>query len=280
MKTWKVEILPKTKLFDLKLREIWEYRQLIWVFVKRNYSTRYKQMVFGSSWLIISPLLAVLYQTIVFGLIAGLSTDGVPRPLFYLTSNILWGFFSGTVNGNSSTFTGNAALFGKIYFPRMVVPLSNLVTLIFDFLIQFAMLLCLMLGYHFFGGYEMRIGWSILLLPVYLVHLGILGIGVGILISSMTTKYRDLIPLVGYMITLWQYLSPVVYTSDLIPDRFKSIYMLNPVTPVLMAFKNSMLGIESINTNYLLISFCVSAIIFSIGLIVFNQTEKTFMDTV
>jgi len=237
-------------------------------------------MIFGSAWLIISPLISVIYQTIVFGVIAGIPTEGVPRPIFYLTSNILWGFFASVINGNSNTFTGNAGLFGKIYFPRMVVPISNLITVAFDFLIQLGLLFCLMLGYSLWGGYKINFNWTIIFIPIYLLHLGILGVGVGILISSLTTKYRDLIPLVGYVITLWQYLSPVVYTTDLIPEKFRNIYMLNPVTPVLMAFKNSILGIEYNNTKYMGISLCIAICIFTIGLILFNQIEKTFMDTV
>lgn len=280
MSSWEVEIVPKTRILDLRFKELWEYRQLIWTFVKRNYSTRYKQMVFGSAWLIISPLLSVLTYTIVFGAIAGLSTDGVPRPIFYLTTNILWTFFATTINGNSSTFIGNAALFGKIYFPRMVVPISNMITSALDFFIQFALLICLLLGYHFFAGYELAINWTIIFIPLYLLQLGILGVGVGIIISSLTTKYRDLLPLVSYGVSLWMYLSPIVYSIDLIPDRFRGLYMLNPTAPVLLCFKYSMLGTGSVEINYMLISLVVSIVLFFIGLVLFNQIEKTFMDTV
>lgn len=280
MSSWEVEIVPKTGALDLKLKELWDYRQLIWVFVKRNFSTRYKQMIFGSAWLIIAPLLAVLTQTIIFGSIAGLSTDGVPRPIFYLTSNVIWSFFANTINGNSNTFTGNANLFGKIYFPRMVVPISNMITSALDFLIQFTMLICLMIGYHFIGGYEITMNWTVIFIPVYLLMLGILGVGVGILLSSLTTKYRDLIPLVSYGIALWMYLSPIVYSIELIPERYHGIYMLNPVTPVILAFKHSVLGIGNMDVGYMVISFCVGLFVFFLGLILFNQIEKTFMDTV
>ncbi|HAP22263.1 MAG TPA: ABC transporter permease [Lachnospiraceae bacterium] len=280
MNSWEIEIVPKTRMLDFKFKELWEYRQLIWTFVKRNYSTRYKQMVFGSAWLIISPLLSVLFHTIIFGGIAGLSTDGIPRPLFYLASNILWAFFANTVHGNSGTFTGNAGLFGKIYFPRIIVPISNLITSALDFFIQFVLLVCLMFGYHFWADYELAMNWTIAFIPVYLLQLGILGVGIGILISSLTTKYRDLIPLVGYGISLWMYLSPVVYSIDLIPKKFQGIYMLNPTAPVLLGFKYSIFGIGSIMVHYMLISLAVSLVIFFIGLLLFNQIEKTFMDTV
>lgn len=276
---WDVVIKSKTKLLDLKLNEIWQYKNLIWLFVKRNYSTRYKQMILGPAWLIISPLFTIFTYTVVFGGIAGLSTDGVPRPLFYLAGSILWGFFSNGLISNSNTFIANAGLFGKIYFPRMVVPLSMVLTLVFDFLIQFALMLLLLLFYAVTGT-GIAWNWTVLFLPLYLLQLGLLSMGAGIIVSSLTTKYRDLNVLVGFGMQIWMYASPVVYSLTLIPEKFQSWFMLNPVTPVLLAFKYSFLGIGGIPYGYWGISWIVTLVILFGGIILFNQIEKNFMDTV
>lgn len=272
-------IKSKTKLLDLKLNEILQYRNLIWLFVKRNYSTRYKQMILGPAWLIISPLFTIITYTIVFGGIAGLSTDGIPRPLFYLAGSILWGFFANSVVSNSTTFTANAGLFGKIYFPRMVVPLSMVLTLILDFFIQFALMLLLMLFYAATGT-GIAWNWTVVFLPLYLLQLGLLSMGTGIIVSSLTTKYRDLSVLVGFGMQIWMYASPVVYSLTLVPEKFRTLFLLNPVTPVILAFKYSFLGIGRIPYGYLGISWIVTLTVLFVGMILFNQIEKNFMDTV
>lgn len=276
---WDIVIKSKTRLFDLKLNEIYQYKNLIWIFVKRNYSTRYKQMILGPAWLIISPLFTILTYTIVFGGIAGLSTDGVPKPLFYLSGNIMWGFFANGVFSNSNTFTGNAGLFGKIYFPRMVVPISTMLTLLFDFLIQFSLMVLLML-FYIIRGVKFSYNWTIIYLPLYLLQLGLLAMGIGIIVSSLTTKYRDLGVLVNFGVQIWMYASPVIYSITLVPQKFQLLFMLNPVTPVLLAFKYSFFGIGEISYGFLGISWLMTLIIVIIGMIIFNQVEKNFMDTV
>ncbi len=277
---WLSVIRPQNGFWDLKLKEIAEYRQLIWLFVKRNYSTKYKQMILGPLWLIISPLLTMIAYTIVFGNIANLSTDGVPRPLFYLAGTILWSFFQNNVNTNSNTFVMNAPLFGKIYFPRMVVPISNVIIFVFDYLVQFGILLVMMCVYRFAYGYEFSANRTFAFFPLYLLMLGVMGMSVVIIISSLTTKYKDLIVLVGFGLHIWMYGSPVVYSLSLIPSEYQKIYMLNPVTPVLIAFKYSLFGVGTFPGIYLMLSTVFTVVVTIIGLGLFNHVEKTFMDTI
>lgn len=274
-----LHIEPNDKVFNLKLKELLQYRYLVYLFTKRNYSTRYKQTILGPLWLIISPLFTVFTYTLIFGGIAGLSTDGIPQPLFYLSGYILWTFFSSNVSSNASTFTGNAGIFGKIYFPRLVIPISTSITLLLDFFVQFLLLMGLSL-FYVFNGYEINWNHGMLLLPFLLLELFMLGMGIGIIISSMTTKYRDLSVLVGFGLHIWMYLSPVIYSTVLVPDRFMNLFMLNPVTPCLLIFKFAYFGIGDIPWNYWFISWIFTLSIFFIGIIVFNNVERTFMDTV
>lgn len=272
-------IKAKTGLFDLKLNELFKYRDLILLFVKRNYATRYKQTILGSAWLIINPICTVIMNTIVFGAIAGLSTDGVPMPVFYLAGNILWAFFAGCLNDAANTFTGNAGLFGKIYFPRMVTPISSAITQVGDFFIKFA-LFVIMSGIYMAFGYRVPITPSLLLIPVVLLQVGLLGMGLGIIISSFTTKYRDLQVLVGFGMAIWMYLTPIVYSVSEIPEKYLSLYLLNPVTPATMIFKHAVMGVGYIPWTYWAISWGVTAVVVVLGLMIFNRVEKTFMDTV
>ena len=272
-------IKAKSGLLDLKLNEIIKYRDLIWLFVKRNYSTRYKQTILGSAWLIINPICTIIMNTIVFGAIAGLSTDGVPRPIFYLAGNIIWVLYMDCLNNAASTFTGNAGLFGKIYFPRMVAPISSAITNIGDFFIKFGLLVVLSIVYMFFG-YKPDLQWSVILLPVILIQLALMGIGLGIIISSFTTKYRDLQVLVGFGMTIWMYLTPIVYSINEIPEKYMNMYLLNPVTPVVIIFKNAFLGVGDIPWINWAYSWIFTFVVLFLGLIIFNRVEKTFMDTV
>lgn len=281
MKTDKEIIIKPTRgLLDLKLDEFFQYKNLILMFVKRNYSTRYKQMILGPAWLIISPILSVVAYTIVFGKIANLSTDGIPQPLFYLAGNILWSFFANSINTNSNTFISNASIFGKIYFPRMVIPVANTITLFLDFLIQFVLLGIVYGVYVATGTTPVMVNKTILLLPIYLIQVALLGMGIGIIISSLTTKYRDLMVLVGFGIQIWLYISPVIYSTSIVPDQFKSVYLLNPIAPLLLNFKYSLFGTDGFYILSWIISIIVTLLISVIGIIVFNQIEKDFMDTI
>lgn len=273
-------IRAKGKLFDLRLRELLKYKDLIWLFVKRNYATRYKQTILGSAWLLINPICTVVMNTLVFGGIAGLSTDGVPRPIYYLAGNIIWALFSGCLNDSASTFTGNAGLYGKIYFPRLVNPISNAITQMGDFFIKLALLIVLSLVYWCTSGYRIIFCVQMLLLPILMLQLALMGIGTGIIISSFTTKYRDLQVLVGFGMSIWMYLTPIVYTVDVIPEKYMQLYLLNPITPVVMIFKRVFLGVGQISWISWGYSWIFTIVVVFVGIIIFNHVERTFMDTV
>ena len=272
-------IKAKTGWFDIDIRELLHYKDLIFLFVKKNYTTRYKQTILGPLWLIVNPLLTVLLYTFVFGNIAGLSTDGSPQLAFYLASNALWSYFAACLSQTSATFTENSAIFGKVYFPRLTIPLSTVLTAGLDLIIQVVMLAIVLVIYAV-NGTPVSIGFSILLVPVLVIQIALLGLGCGIIISSLTTKYRDLAVLVVFGVQLWMYASPVVYSVSQIPERFYSIYMLNPVAPIITMWRYAFLGTGTIPVFYWGISWCVTLVVLGIGIILFNKIEKTFMDTV
>lgn len=274
------EISAKGKFLDFKLREIIKYRDLIWLFVKRNYSTRYKQTILGSAWLIINPLCTVIMNTIVFGAIAGLSTDGIPKPLFYLAGNIVWALFSACLNDSAGTFTNNAGIFGKIYFPRLCNPIANAITQIGDFFIKFGLMTVIGIIFIYLGDFNFELRLEMLLLPVVLLQLAVMGIGCGIIISSFTTKYRDLQVLVGFGLSIWMYLSPIVYSLTEIPEKYLHLYLLNPITPAILVFKKAFLGCGYIPWEYWGYSMIFTVFVIFLGIIIFNRVERTFMDTV
>lgn len=275
-----VHITAKHDWFELKLKEVWQYRELIWLFTQRSFAVSFKQTILGPAWLFINPLLSSVMYTIVFGRIAGLGTDGVPQLLFYLAGTALWGFFSSCISGNANTFTGNAALFGKVYFPRLTVPLSNVLTAAIRFGIQMLLVMALLLYYAARGMVQPHLtAW--LLIPLLLLHLGILGMGFGIIVSSMTTKYRDLSVLVGFGIQLWMYATPVVYPMSQLSEGFlRQMLLLNPVTMPMELFHCAILGVGSVQPFYLAVSLLVTVIVTVLGILIFNRVEKTFMDTV
>ena len=275
-----IHLEPKNGWFDIDLKEIWRYRDLIWLFTKRTFILRYKQTVLGPLWVILQPLMTTLIYTLVFGSIAGISTDGVPQVLFYMGGNTVWGFFGACLNGTASTFTGNAGVFGKVYFPRLVSPISTVISSVANFGIQLGMFLIFWVYYVVTGQVSPNyIG--ILLLPVILIQLGLLGLGFGIIISSLTTKYRDLTMLVGFGVSLWMYITPVVYpVSTLGNGGLYTLVMLNPVTCAVEAFRWAFLGQGVMEPLYWGISMVVMAVVVFFGVIVFSRVEKTFMDTV
>lgn len=279
MEHYTTHIKSKTGWFDIDLKELYQYRDLIWLFFKRNYSTRYKQTILGPLWLIFNPLITVILYAFVFGNLAGLSTSGVPHFVFYLCSNALWTFFATSLTQTSNTFTANAAIMGKVYFPRLVMPISSVLTGTLDLGIQLIMLVIAIFFYGF-NGYDFELGWSLLLVPVLIFQTGLLGLGFGIIIAALTTKYRDLVILVGFGVQLWMYATPVVYTIKIIPQKYLSIYMLNAMTPVIECFRSVLLGVETCAWNYWGMSWIVTLIILVLGVILFSKIEKTFMDTV
>jgi len=279
MEHFTTHIKAKSGWFDINLRELYQYRDLVWLFFKRNYSTRYKQTILGPMWLIFNPLITVSLYALIFGRLAGLSASGVPQFLFYLCSNALWAFFATCLTETSSTFTANAAIMGKVYFPRLVMPMSSVLTGMLDMLIQLAMLVLAIVGYCIVG-YNFGINLSILLVPVLILQVGLLGLGCGIIIASLTTKYRDLVILVGFGVQLWMYATPVVYTTGIIPQKYLGLYMLNPMASIIECFRSVILGIPTNAWQYWGISWIVTFVVLFIGVILFSKIEKTFMDTV
>lgn len=267
-------------LFDLKLKEVWQYRDLIVLFTKRNFITRYKQTVLGPAWLFINPIISSLIYCFIFGGIAGISTGEVPQMLFYMSGNAIWAFFSSTVNRNASTFTANANVFGKVYFPRLTTPISNVMTSIIEFGIQMILVLVFIVYYMIIGAVNPNWGaW--LLVPAVLLHLGMMGMGVGIIISSMTTKYRDLSILVGFAVQLWMYITPVVYPLSQGGEGWiRTVLLINPVTAPVEMFRYAVLGFGEIMPAALIWSWVFTIIVMVFGIMVFNKVEKTFMDTV
>ena len=241
MEHYTTHIKAKTGWFDIDIKELFKYKDLIYLFFKRNYATRYKQTILGPLWLVLNPLITVTLYAFVFGNLAGLSTDGIPQFVFYLCSNALWTFFSTSLTQTSGTFTANAAIMGKVYFPRLVMPISSVITGMLDLAIQLGMLVVIMIGYAI-AGYHFNIGLTVLLAPVIILQAGILGLGCGIIIAALTTKYRDLVVLVGFGVQLWMYATPVVYTAGLIPEKYTSIYMLNPMSPIMECWRSAVIG--------------------------------------
>ncbi len=272
-------IKSKTGWFDVDFKELWQYKDLIFLFVKRHYSTKYKQTILGPLWLIFNPLITVTLYAFVFGNLAGLSTDGTPQFAFYLCSNAIWSFFSTAITSTGTTFTDNAAIMGKVYFPRLVMPISAVITGFWDLLIQIAMLTVIIIGYIYTGA-AINVGPQLLLAPVLILQTALLGLGCGIIIAACTTKYRDLAVLVSFGIQLWMYASPVVYTTTTIPERFKSVYMCNPMAPIISIWRYSILGTGEFPTGFWGLSWLVTLIVLGLGVILFSHIEKTFMDTV
>lgn len=273
-------ISSKHRWYDLNLKEVWQYRDLIWLFTQRNFVVKYKQTILGPAWIFLNPLISSVIYAFVFGGIAGIGTDGVPSILFYLAGNAIWTYFSSCVTMNASTFTANAGVFGKVYFPRLTMPASNVLSSALQFGVQFLLVLGFLLYYVFAGAVSPN--WTAwLLIPVVLLHLGLLGLGCGIIISSLTTKYRDLAIVVTFGVSLWMYITPIVYPISQLGDGLmKTILMLNPVTAPVELFRYAVLGVGSVMPMYIAISGAVTAVILLLGIMIFNKVEKTFMDTV
>lgn len=272
-------ITPKRAWFDLNLKELLRYRDLIVLFVRRTFVSQYKQTVLGPAWAIIQPLLTTVVLTVVFGNIAGLAPAGVPSFAFYLCGSIAWGYFSACLTATSTTFTSNAAILGKVYFPRLVMPISTVLSQLISFAVQFLFFLLFLIYYIATGANVHPNGW-ILLTPVLLLHLALLSLGVGIIISALTTKYRDLAMVVSFGVQLWMYATPVAYDLTLIPDQLLGLYMLNPVTPVITMFRYAFLGVGEPHLVAYGISWIVTLAVLLLGVMLFNRVEKTFMDTV
>ncbi len=272
-------VSSKQKWFSVNLKEIWKYRDLIILFVKRDLTTNYKQTVLGPLWIIINPLLSTTVFTVIFGLIAGIPTDGTPQFLFYMSGNILWNFFSSCLNRASGTFLGNARLFGKVYFPRLVMPISAILYNLINFMLQTAVYVILVIVYSLIGA-NVHPNLLIILAPFLVLQTALLGTGMGLIISSITTKYRDLNVLVSFGVSLLMYITPVVYPISRVPENFRWLMLLNPVAPIVETYRCAFLGSGSFEWQFLLISLAVTLALLFWGVIVFNKVEKNFIDTV
>jgi len=285
---WDIVIKPKDKLFSVDFKELWAYRDLCSLFVKRNIITQYKQTILGPAWFVVQPALTVIMYMVVFGSIAGIPTDGVPRPLFYLAGTCMWNYFSECMTKTSNTFVSNSGIFGKVYFPRLVMPIADVISNLLRFAIQFGFFLLIYLIYAFadpnchahFTGYAC-------LFPILVLMMAGLSLGFGTIISSMTTKYRDLQVLFSFLIQLWMYATPIVYPlSQTSSMRFLGVPVhtfmcMNPVTPIIETFKYGFLGCGAfVGWRWLIYSFVFMCMVLGFGIVVFNKVQKSFMDTV
>lgn len=284
---WTTVIKPKNRLLEVNIGELWKYKDLIALFIKRNIITQYKQTVLGPLWFVVQPALTVVMYMIVFGGIAGIPTDGVPRPLFYLAGTCMWQYFADCLTKTSNTFVDNAGIFGKVYFPRLAVPVANVVSNLLRFGIQLGLFLVVYAIYAVIGGSEAHFNWYALLFPVLVVMMAGLALGFGIVISSMTTKYRDLQVLFSFVVSLWMYATPIVYPLSQTKSLFwkgipvHKLMCLNPVTPVIETFKYGFLGAgEFVGWRWLIYSFVFMLVLLALGIVVFNKVQKSFMDTV
>ena len=281
---WDIEVRSDRKGTDVNLKELIACRDLIFLFVRRTFVAQYKQTILGPAWAVIQPFFTTVVYSIFFGEIAGLGAAGVPNFIFYLCGTIMWSLFASCLTQTSNTFIGNAAIFGKVYFPRLVMPISTAISQFISFFIQFAFMLCFLLYYLLSGSNVMPNGY-ILMTPLLLIQMAILGMGFGTIISSLTTKYRDLNMVVSFGVSLWSYCSPVAYDmfsrSTLMPGgELYHLYMLNPVTPVINIFRYAYLGTGSIDWMFYGISWIVTIVVAAIGIKMFSKVEKTFLDTV
>jgi len=273
-------IKPKTSLFELNLRELWEYRDLIYMYVKRDIVTFYKQTIMGPLWFVIQPILTTVMFMFIFGNLAGLSTDGIPQPLFYFSGIILWNYFADCLTRNSKIFIENQGVFGKVYFPRLVVPISITISNLVRFFIQFGIFVIIYFYYFFQAGGNVNPNLYLLLFPLLIILAAGLSLGFGIIFSSLTTKYRDLTFLLQFGVQLWMYITPVIYPLNSIPESKQWLIALNPMTSVVETFKYAAIGQGVFSWIYLVYSFVFMILLLFAGIVIFNKVEKGFMDTV
>ena len=282
---WTTIIKPRTGWFDIDLKELWQYRDLVVMFVKRSFATLYKQTILGPAWILINPLLTTVIFTVVFGNIAGLAESGVPSFLFYMAGNAVWSFFASCITGTANTFVTNAGLFGKVYFPRLTMPISQVLISLVNLVIQMVMFFVFWVWFYFFGqAYgAVQMNLWVLALPAVLLLVMVMGLGVGIIVSSLTTKYRDLAIVVSFGVQLWMYATPVVYSMSEIAagsPRLLVLMRLNPMTEPVQVFRYALLGCGEVSPAWLLYSAVVALVTLVAGVVLFSRVEKTFMDTV
>jgi lipopolysaccharide transport system permease protein len=276
---WSLVIRPQRGWWDLRLGELWHYRDLIRIMVWRDFVAAYKQTILGPLWYFIGPVFGTLINTVIFGKIAKLSTDGLPPFLFYMAGNTIWTYFSACLGSTSNTFVGNAGIFGKVYFPRLIVPLSSVVSNLVSFGIRFFVFIAFLI-YFLLSGSDVHLSWWILSLPLLLLLMAAMGLGIGIIVSSLTTKYRDAQQLLGFGIMFLMYGSPVIYPLSSVPAEWRWLVLANPITPVIEIFRLSFLGQGSVEPVFLFYSAGFALLVLLIGVLMFNHIENNFMDTV
>ncbi len=277
---WDQIIEPRGKLLDLNLKEVWKYRDLLWLFVKRDFVAQYKQTILGPIWHFIQPIFTTIVFLMVFGKIANIPTDGIPPVLFYMSGISIWNYFSACLTATSNTFVANAGIFGKVYFPRLVIPLSTVMSNIVKFGIQFLLLMAV-IGWYGYQTGQFHFGISWLLIPLLVLMMAGLGLGLGIIISSLTTKYRDFNVLIGFAVQLLMYATPIAYPLSFLKDKSYAAWIAwNPLTPIVEAFRFALFGIGTVNTQGLLYSGAFIVIVLFLGMVIFSKVERSFMDTV
>ncbi len=276
---WNIFIKPTNKILDLRLHEVWEYRDLFWLFIKRDFVSFYKQTILGPVWFLIQPLFTTLIYTFIFGNLAGLSTDGLPKPIFYIAGITWWNYFADCLNKTSTVFRDNAHIFGKVYFPRIIMPLSIVTSNLIKFGIQLSMLFIVMIWYAF-HNYHININAYAFLLPVLIVLMALLGLSVGMMVSALTTKYRDLIFLVIFGTQLLMYTTTIVYPLSATPLKYRAFVSFNPITPLIETFRYGFLGAGSFSWSSLGVSTAIILCLTVIGILVFNKVQRNYIDTV
>ena len=276
---WDLVIEPKNSLFDLKLREVWRYRDLLMLFVRRDVVSFYKQTILGPVWFFIQPIFTMVVYIFVFGNLAGLSTDGLPQPLFYLAGITSWNYFADCLNKTSTVFRDNSAIFGKVYFPRIIMPLSIVLSNMMRFGIQM-ILLIVVLGYYLLTGLTISVDFHLLLFPIFVAAMAMQGLGLGMIVSAMTTKYRDLAFLLTFGVQLLMYATTVIYPLSSLEGKLYWLVALNPMTFVVEGFRKSLLGVGVFDVNTLAYTLISSSLILFFGLLIFNKVEKDFVDTI
>ena len=269
----------KIRLFGINFKEQWRYRDLVMLMVKRDLVNSYKQTVLGPIWIVIQPLMSTIVFTVIFGIIAHISTDGMPQFLFYMSGNVLWGFFSSCLGGSSAVFTGNARVFGKVYFPRLVVPIAGTVFNFINFLLQTTVFVILVVIYVLLGS-NVHPNLTLVFTPLLVLQTALLGMGIGLIMSSVTAKYRDLNILISFGISLLMYITPVVYPISNVDESFRWLMLLNPVAPIVETYRYAFLGSGAFHWVFWLISVFTTGLVLFVGLIIFNKVEKNFIDTV
>ena len=275
---WTNVISSEHSLFKLNLKEVWDYRDLVYMFVKRDFVSSFKQTILGPLWFFINPIFTTVVYLIVFGNIANLSTDGAPKILFYLAGVTLWNYFSSSLGGTSNVFVGNAGIFGKVYFPRLVMPITIVISNLMRFGVQFLLFLVVFFYYWYKG--EVTPNWWVLFTPIFILMMSLFALGVGMIFSSLTTKYRDLSMLLTFGISLYMYATPVIYPTSMLSAKIQPYANYNPLTGIFEGFKYAWMGVGEFNPIMLVYSTIIILILLAIGTVIFNKVEKGFMDTV